>query len=60
MLDLTDTKVLTQWATNPDRPLETEVNAVVHDAQGAMTALADNFFPEKFRETLLNPPSARN
>jgi hypothetical protein len=59
-LELPNTKVLTQWATNPDQPLETEAKAVVHDARSAMTALADNFFPEKLRQTLLNPPSEQN
>jgi anti-sigma factor RsiW len=60
LLELPNTKDLTQWATNPDQPLQTEVKAVVHDARGAMTALADNFFPEKLRQSLLNPPSVRN
>lgn len=59
-LDLPDGKVLTQWATNPDKPLETEVNAVIHDARGALTALVENFFPEKLRLSFLNPTSARN
>jgi hypothetical protein len=59
-LELPDTKVLTQWVTHPDQPLETEMNAVVHDARNAVTALADNFFPEKLRQTLLDTPSAKN
>jgi hypothetical protein len=49
---------LTQWAVHPDQPLETEMHAVLHDARGAVTALADNFFPEKLRQTLL--ASAQN
>ena len=49
-----DTTLLAEWATNPDKPLETEMRSVVHDARGAMTVLADNFFPEKLRQTLLS------
>jgi hypothetical protein len=60
IMELPNTKDLAQWATNPDQPLQTEVKAVVHDARGAMTALADNFFPEKLRQSLLNQPSAQN
>jgi hypothetical protein len=40
---------LTEWATTPDKPLDTEIQAILHDARGAMTALADNFLPEKLR-----------
>ena len=59
-VDWPDATRLTQWATNPDQPLETEMHSVFHDARGAMTALADNFFPEKLRQTLLLETSARN
>jgi hypothetical protein len=59
-MDWPDTTRLTQWATNPDQPLETEMHSVFHDARGAMTALADNFFPEKLRQTVLQEMSSRN
>jgi hypothetical protein len=59
-LELPNPKVLTQWATHPDQPLETEAKAMVHDARGAMTALADNFFPEKLRQTIFTPTTAEN
>ena len=39
------TPPLTDWAANPGNPLETEMHAIIHDARGAMTALADNFSP---------------
>jgi hypothetical protein len=58
--DWTNTAVLPDWATNPDKPLQTEMQAILHDARGAMTALADNFFPEELRQTLLKETSARN
>ncbi len=51
---------LTDWAANPANPLETEMHAIVHDARGAMTALADNFFPENLRQTLLEKISSQN
>ena len=54
------TPPLTGWAANPGNPLETEMHAIVHDARGAMTALADNFFPEQLRQTLLEKISTRN
>jgi len=44
--------LLAGLATNLDQPLETEMRAVVQDARGAATALADNFFPEELRQTL--------
>jgi hypothetical protein len=59
-MDWADTTLLTQWATNLDKPLQTEMQAVFHDARGAVTALADNFFPEKLRQTLLDETSSRN
>ncbi len=55
-----DAKLLTQWATNLDQPLRTEMQAVFHDAQGAVTALADNFFPQRLRQTLLEETPSRN
>lgn len=48
-----DAAELTHWVVNPDQPLETEMHAVIHDARGAVTAVADNFFPEKLRHTLI-------
>jgi hypothetical protein len=57
---LPGTAPLAQWTTNLDQPLETEMQAVMHDARGAMTALADNFFPEKLRQTLLPESASRN
>ncbi|HXP60923.1 MAG TPA: hypothetical protein VN829_10555 [Dongiaceae bacterium] len=59
-IDWPETKLLTQWATNLDQPLRTEMQAVFHDAQGAVTALADNFLPQKLRQTLLSEPPSRN
>jgi len=52
--------LLTQWATNLDQPLQTEMQAVFRDARGAVTALADNFFPQELRQTLLEETSSRN
>jgi hypothetical protein len=49
-----DTTLLAEWTTNPDKPLEAEMRSVVHDARGAVTVLADNFFPKKLRQTLLS------
>jgi hypothetical protein len=54
-----DPALLTGLATNLDQPLETEMHAVLQDAQGAATALADNFFPDKLRQTLFADTSAR-
>jgi len=51
---------LTEWATHPDQPLETEMDAVIHDARGAMMALADNFFPEQLREMIVEKTASRN
>jgi hypothetical protein len=59
-MDWPDAALLTQWATNLDRPLQTEMQAVFHDARGAVTALADNFIPEKLRHTLLAQASPQN
>jgi hypothetical protein len=59
-MDWPDTTLLTQWATNLDKPLETEMHAVFHDARGAVTALADNFLPGKLRQTLLDEAFFRN
>ncbi len=58
--DWPDTTLLTQWATNVNQPLRTELQAVFHDARGAVTALADNFFPETLRHTLLEETPSRN
>jgi hypothetical protein len=41
-----DTTPLADWAASPANPLETEMRAIIHDARGATTALADNFFPD--------------
>jgi hypothetical protein len=60
VIDWPDTKLLTQWATNLDKPLRTEMQAVVHDARGALTALADNFLPQSLRQTLLEETPSRN
>jgi hypothetical protein len=51
--------LLTGLATNLDQPLETEMHAVLHDARGAATALADNFFPDELRQTLFAETSSR-
>jgi hypothetical protein len=55
-----DPALLTQWAANLDKPLQAEMQAVFHDARGAVTALADNFLPEKLRQTLLEETSSQN
>ena len=60
VIDWPDAKLLTRWATNLDQPLRTEMQAVVHDARGAVTALADNFLPQKLRQTLLEETLSRN
>ena len=52
--------LLTGLATNLDQPLETEMHAVLHDARGAATALADNFFPDELRQTLFAETSSRH
>jgi hypothetical protein len=36
------------------------MHAVIHDARGAATALADNFFPDKLRQTLLAETPSRH
>jgi hypothetical protein len=36
------------------------MRAVIHDARGAVTALADNFFPEKLRQTIMDSPAFQN
>jgi hypothetical protein len=59
-MDWPDAALLTQWATNLDQPLQTEMQAVFHDARGAVNALADNFIPEKLRHTLLAQTSSQN
>jgi hypothetical protein len=55
-----DPAPLTQWAEKLDNPLQTEMHAVLHDARGAVTALADNFLPEKLRQTLLKETLSQN
>jgi hypothetical protein len=55
-----DPALLTGLATNLDQPLETEMHAVLQDARGAATALADNFFPDKLRQTLFAETSAQH
>jgi len=58
--DRSDAALLAGWAANPDQPLETEMRAVMQDARGAVIALADNFFPDELRQTLLaETPSRR-
>ncbi len=54
-----DPALLAGLATNLDQPLETEMQAVVQDARGAATALADNFFPDKLRQTLFAETPSR-
>ena len=49
-----------QWPAFPENPLDTEMRAVIHDARGAVTALADNFFPEKLRQTIMDSPAFQN
>jgi len=55
-----DPALLTGLATSLDKPLENEMQAVIHDARGAATALADNFFPDKLRQTLLAETPSRH
>jgi len=59
-MNWTNTVQLAEWATHPDQPLDTEMQAVIHDARGAVMALADNFFPEQLRQTLLEKAASRN
>jgi len=42
---------LEQWSRKLDQPLETELQLVVSDARTAISYLADNFLPEKFRDS---------
>ena len=59
-LELPSPQVLAQWAIRPDQPLQTEMQAVLYDARRAMTALTENFFPEKLRQTLLATAATSN
>jgi hypothetical protein len=59
-MDWPNRAMVAEWATNPAKPLDTEMQAILHDACGAMTALADNFFPEKLRQSILQETTAKN
>jgi hypothetical protein len=42
---------LSEWSHRFDQPLETELELVVSDARTAITHLADNFLPDRLRES---------
>jgi hypothetical protein len=48
-MNLPNEKQLARWAGNLDEPLQNEMKSVVHDAETAANALADNFVPEPVR-----------
>jgi len=49
---LPDGNQLRQWTGKLDEPLETEMKLVVGDAKTAFNSLANNFLPEKIRQSL--------